>query len=274
LAKPMLDLSEAFQKEYPEVKIKREASGSVTAARKISDLKRPADIMASADYTVIEKLLLPAYTDFYYKFATNEMVIMFSRHSKYAGELNTANWPEILLREEVKVGRSDPNADPCGYRTLLVWQLTEKYYNLPGFYQKLLQKSGPRFVRPKETDLLALLETGNLDYIFIYRSVAEQHQGKYLLLPEQINLKSSRYASFYQQAQVQINGKKPGELITQKGEPMLYGITALKDAPNPEAALKFIVFLIGPAGQKIMAQNGQPPIVPAQGIGKTPQLQK
>ncbi|MFH1874082.1 MAG: tungstate ABC transporter substrate-binding protein WtpA [Pseudomonadota bacterium] len=266
LAKPFEDLSAAFEKKHPGVKTLREASGSVTAARKISDLHKPADIIGSADYLVIQNLLMPNHTDFLYKFATNEMAIMYSPHSKYAKELTAQNWTDILLQEGVKIGRSDPNTDPCGYRTLITWQLAEKFYAKPGLYEQLLAKTPPQFIRPKETDLLALLETGDLDYIFIYRSVAEQHNGKFLLLPEQINLKSSQYADFYKQASVQIAGEKPGETITQVGEPMVYGIAALKNSKNYDLALEFINFVIGPEGQKIMAQNGQPPIVPAEKV--------
>ena len=61
--------------KYPKVKVLREATGSRTAARKISELHRPADIMASADYTVIDALLIPEHAQWNIKLATNEMVI-------------------------------------------------------------------------------------------------------------------------------------------------------------------------------------------------------
>jgi len=59
LSIPFKEMGEAFTKKYPGVKIQREAAGSRTCARKITDLKRPCDVMASADYTVIQNLLLP-----------------------------------------------------------------------------------------------------------------------------------------------------------------------------------------------------------------------
>lgn len=270
LAIPFKDMSEAFCKKYPCLDIIREASGSVTAARKISDLDRKADIMASADYTVIENLLMPKFTDYYATFATNEMVIMYTDHSKFAGEIDGKNWPEVLLREGVQYGHSDPNADPCGYRSQLVWQLAEKFYDKPGLYDELKKKRPEKNIRPKEVDLLALLEVGELDYIFIYRSVAEQHHGRYVTLPDQINLKSSKYADFYRQATIEIAGKKPGEKVTKRGEPMVYGITTIKGSPNHDNAIEFVRFILGPEGQAIMAKNGQPPIAPAGGVGAVP----
>jgi len=268
LAIPFKQISRAFTDKYPQVRIYREAAGSRTCARKITDLKKPCDVMASADYTVIDNLLIPDYADWNISFATNEMVIMYRRDSAYASEINDRNWHEILLRRNVAYGHSDPNADPCGYRSQLVWQLAEKYYRRPGLYQKLQQNCPPKNVRPKETDLIALLEAGELDYLFIYRSVAQQHKMPFVELPAQISLKSAQYAAFYRQASIQITGKKPGQFITKTGKPMVYGITALRKAPNAETALAFVQFVVGPEGRGIMQQNGQPPIAPPLASGK------
>ena len=268
LAIPFKQISKAFTAKYPQVRIYREAAGSRTCARKITDLKKPCDVMASADYTVIDNLLIPDYADWNISFATNEMVIMYRQDSAYASEINGQNWPQILLRKKVAYGHSDPNADPCGYRSQLVWQLAEKYYQLPGLYRKLQQNCPPKNVRPKETDLIALIEAGELDYLFIYRSVAKQHGMPFVALPAEVSLKSAEHATFYKQASIKISGKKPGQFITKTGKPMVYGITAVSNAPNPETALSFVQFVVGPAGRKIMKQNGQPPIDPPHASGK------
>ena len=224
--------------------------------------------MASADYTVIENLLLPDYADWNISFATNEMAIMHREDSKYAKEINGTNWHEILLRKGVEYGHSDPNCDPCGYRSQLVWQLAEKYYQVPGLYKKLRDKCPKRNVRPKETDLIALLEAGQIDYLFIYRSVCEQHQMPFVILPEEINLKSAAHKSFYKQASIKVTGKRPGEFIKKTGKPMVYGIVVPKNAPNKEAAIAFVAFVVGPEGRKIMRRNGQPPVSPPKATGK------
>jgi len=268
LAIPFKEISDAFTKKYPKVHIYREAAGSRTCARKITDLGKPCDIMASADYTVIDKLLIPEFADWNISFATNEMAIMYRPDSAYADEINSDNWSEILLRKGVEYGHSDPNADPCGYRSQLTWQLAEKHYQSPGLYEKLKNSCPQKNIRPKETDLMALLESGELDYLFIYRSICEQHKMPFVVLPDAINLKSATLADFYKQASLEISGKKPGEKITKKGKPMVYGITVCKNAPNREAAEAFTAFVIGPEGQEIMQRNGQPPIAPAHATGK------
>ena len=272
LANPFMAMKDKFTSIYPDVRIQLEAAGSRTCARKIADLKRPCDVMASADCTVIENLLIPDYADWNISFATNEMAIMYRPGSKFSKEINGDNWYKILLREGVEYGHSDPNCDPCGYRTMLIWQLAEKHYQVPGLYQKLINGCPPKNVRPKETDLIAMLEAGQIDYLFIYRSVCEQHKMPLVLLPVEINLKSARYGAFYREAKIKVSGKKPGEFIVKTGKPMVYGITIPKSAPNRDAAIRFVAFAVGPEGQVIMRRNGQPPISPPEATGKVDQL--
>ena len=261
LSVPFRDISAEFKKKHPNFSIKAEAAGSRASARKICDLERECDIMASADYRVVANLLMPTHADFNIQFALNEMVIAYMSGSEFSKNINSDNWQEILLRDEVALGRSDPDLDPCGYRTLMVFQLAEKHYKVPGLANKLQVKD--RYIRPKETDLLALLEAGEIDYLFIYRSVATQHRLNMILLPDEINLKSEGFSDIYKTATVKISGKQPGQLITCKGEPMIYSITIPKTAKNTDAAQSWIALLLSEKGREIMAINGQPCISPA-----------
>jgi len=263
LSVPFQQMAQAFMAKYPSIKVQTESAGSVACARKIIDFNYPADVMASADSAVIRSLLIPEYADFCIDFTTNEMVIMYSPQSRCAKEINTSNWDQILLRPEVEYGHSEPESDPCGYRTFLCWQLAEDFYQAPCLYQRLVKGCPPKNIRPKEVDLLALLEAGELDYIFIYRSVAQQHQGLFISLPDEINLKSPALKDYYRRASLQLKGKNPGEKLTRRGAPMVYGLTIPKTARSPELAARFIAFVLGPEGQEIMRKNGQPEIRPA-----------
>ncbi|MFC1676229.1 tungstate ABC transporter substrate-binding protein WtpA [Planctomycetota bacterium] len=257
LAVPFKQICEEFSRTDPSVNISCEAAGSRICARKITDLNRPCDIMASADYTVIDTLLIPKHADFNIKFASNQMVIAFHENSAIARQINKNNWFEILLKKNVAFGRSDPNSDPCGYRSVFVMKLAEKYYNRPGLAVEMAGKD-QKYIRPKEVDLLALLEAGELDYIFIYRSVAKQHGLKILTLPDQINLSNAEFADFYKTASIRLTGKRPGEFITKKAQPILYGVTIPKNASNRELAERFLKFLLDPGkGGVILEKNGQ-----------------
>ena len=274
LSVPFRQVSAEFEKMHPDIVVKAEAAGSRACARKISDLDRQCDIMASADYKVVANLLMPEYANFNIHFALNEMVIAYTAKSRRSEKITADNWHEILLEDDVAFGRSDPDLDPCGYRTLMVFQLAEKHYELAGIAKKLKNKD--QHIRPKENDLLALLEVGEIDYLFIYRSVATQHELDMILLPDRINLKSREHAEFYKTAVVEVSGKKPGEIITRTGEPMVYSVTICKEAPNPEAAEAWLAFLLSEKGRAIMEKNGQPCIKPAiaDGLDRIPETLK
>jgi len=267
LAVPFRSAAKAFMERNPGVEVELEAHGSRTAARQISDLGRRADVMASADARVIRNLLIPDHAEWCIEFALNEMVIMYGDHSRFHREINADNWYRVLLRNHVEYGHSDPNADPCGYRTILTWKLAEKYYagkdpEAMNLAARLESGMPLRNMRSKETDLIALLEAGELDYIFIYRSVAEQHRAPFLTLPDEINLKSSAHAEEYSRAHVVLTGRNPGEKIVMRGAPMVYGVTLPRNAEHPELGIRFIAFLLSEDGRKIMRDNGQPPLYP------------
>jgi molybdate/tungstate transport system substrate-binding protein len=264
LTVPMMSIERAFEARYPKVDVLREAAGSQKCARKISELKKPCDIMASADYKVIDKLLVPDFATWNIRFASNQMVLCYTDSSAFAKDIGPQNWTDILGREGVFWGHSDPNLDPCGYRALMVLQLAEKEFADAGLYERLLANRPLANIRPKAVELIAMLESGGMDYAWEYRSVAVQHRLKFLTLPEKINLSSYALDSFYQQAKVEVSGKKPGETITLSGKSITYGVTLLDKAPNRYAAILFINYMLDPeGGMKILAEMGQPPIIPA-----------
>ncbi len=245
---PFAKIEKLFEAKYPGVDVQRESGGSTKMARMISEVGKPADIMASADYAVIDNFLIPKFASWNVRFATNQLVLCYTEKSKYASEINSNNWYEILLRKDVVWGHSDPNLDPCGYRSLMVMQLAEKFYNKPGLYKKLLANRPKKNIRPKSVELISLLQTGNMDYAWEYLSVAVQHKLKYVKLDDHINLGNYKYDNFYKQAVVKVTGKKPGQWITKHGKSCTYGITMLTNAQNKEAAIAFLKFLFDPQG--------------------------
>lgn len=264
LTVPFAAMEKAFEAKYPGVDVLREAGGSTKMARLISEVGKEADIMASADYKVIDNNLIPKFADWNVRFASNQLVLCYTDMSKFAREVDAGNWYTILLKEGVEWGHSDPNLDPCGYRSLMVLQLAEKFYGNPGLYKRLLDSRPEKNVRPKSVELVNLLKTGHMDYAWEYLSVAIQHDLKYVVLDDHINLGNYKYDAFYSQAQVAVSGKKPGTRITKTGKSCTYGITMVKNAPNPEAAEAFLVFLLSAdRGLATLKTMGQPPFVPA-----------
>lgn len=261
LSVPFRQMKDIYEQKNPGKKILLEPSGSLVCARKITELKKPCDIIASADYFVINELLIPDYADWSIRFATNEIVIAYNEKAKYSTEINSTNWMEILLRDDVIYSRSDPDADPCGYRSVLTMMLAESYFKLPGLTGKMTAKNRD-YIRPKEVDLVALIESNAIDYMFQYKSVAIQHNLKYIELPDEINLSDPSQADLYKSVSLEIRGNKPDEKIKVFGEYINYSMTIPFNAPNAEGAVDFMCFILGDEGLDIFRQNGQNPIIP------------
>lgn len=261
LSVPLKQLAAGYEKRNPGIKILLEPAGSLVCARKITELKKPCDIIASADYQVISQLILPEYASWSIRFSTNEIVLAFGEKSKYASEIDSTNWMDILLRDDVTYSRSDPDSDPCGYRTVFMFKLAEKYYNRPGVAEKLASKDR-NFIRPKEVDLVALIESDAADYMFQYKSVAIQHNLKFIELPDEINLGNPAKNNLYQTVSLDVTGSSPGSKINVKGEYINYSLSVLKDALNKDDAISFVSFLLSDEGAVIMKKNGQEPLDP------------
>lgn len=279
LSVPFAAIEKNFEAKYPKVDVLREAGGSTKMARLISEVGKPADIMASADYVVIDKSLIPKFASWNVRFASNQMVLCYTDKSKFASEINGDNWVDILLRKGVVWGHSDPNLDPAGYRSLMVLQLAEKFYKRSGLYDQLLANRPEKNIRPKSVELVSLLESGHMDYAWEYLSVAVQHNLKYVTLDKHMNLGDFAMNDFYKAAKVKVTGKKPGTFIDRVGASITYGITKIDKCPNPEAADAFLAYLFDPdGGLKILKDMGQPPFVPVQvtadGMSKLPEVLK
>lgn len=290
LAVPFDRVEEQLEALHPNVNVQRESMGSIEAIRQITDVGKRGEVVASADYALIPEMMYPTYADWYVKFATSDLVLAYNQEkSKYADEITPDNWYNILRRDGVVFGFSNPNLDPCGYRAVMVCQLAELYYNDSEIFDDLIlnntaitmSKEGGTYlikipevlkpntktvrIRPKSVELLALLEEGGIDYAFEYRSVAVQHNLSYVDLPPEIDLGTVAYDEFY--SKVKLQGAD-GKTIT--ASTIIYGITVPKNAPNPELGQEFVQFVIGDAGQKILEATGQTPIVPAMGSGNIP----
>lgn len=263
LSVPFADMEKAFEAKYPQVDVQRESGGSTKLARMITELDKPADIMASADYEVIDKMLVPEFAKWNARFATNQIVLCYTGSSKYASEINDTNWAEILQRPDVVWGHSDPNLDPCGYRSLMAIQLAEKFSGQAGLYDKVLANRPEKNVRAKSVELISMMESGNMDYAFEYMSVAVQHGLKYVTFDDHINMGNYAMDPFYKTAVVKVTGKKPGEFVELRGSSITYGVTMLDGAANPEAAEAFLAYLLDEqGGLAILKAQGQPPLVP------------
>jgi len=257
LAAPFRDLLREFTRLHPEYETIQESAGSLETARKLTELGRIPDVVGVADYGVIPALLVPRFAGWYVGFARNAMVLAYTDRSIAAAEIDSTNWWRILLRPDVRVARADPSLDPNGYRSLMVYQLAERHYREPGLAAHLLAASPRRFVRAKEADLVALLQAGEVDYAWSYRSMALTLGFRHLSLPASIDLSDPDLADRYREAAVRVPGAThDADSVEFHGEPIVYGLTIPRGAAHQDAAHRFVRFVLSGAGRAILDRHG------------------
>lgn len=255
LARPLRAALDTFAAREG-VLVEQESAGSLESARKLTELGKIPDVIALADAEVFPRYLVPAHLDSWTDFAVNRMVVAYRKESRFASEMGPDTWWRILLRPGVETGRSDPDLDPNGYRTKMVWLLAERFYQEPGLAARLEAASPPRNIRPKEADLVGLLQAGELDYIWSYESLARVMGLPFVTLPKAIDLSPPDSGSRYASVSVTVRGAKVGDSVTFRGAPIIYAYGIPRDAPHPELARRFVRFLRSPDGRAILRREG------------------
>ncbi|OYV62868.1 MAG: hypothetical protein B7Z72_14705 [Gemmatimonadetes bacterium 21-71-4] len=251
LAKPLRALADSYAVRTGAVS-QIEIGGSLEHARKLTELHRIPDVLVLADYEVLASLR-PRYLHWYLSFANNRMVIAYTDRSRGAAGINAGNWPDVLSRPGVTIGRPDPSIAPAGYRALIMLQLAERKLGEPGLAERVLANAGPRFIRPNAAELAALLDAGEVDYILDYESVARAHKFQYVTLPTSYDLSDPDSAAEYETAAVRVRGAA-GDTVTMRGQPILYALAIPDSAPHPAAARRWVAELLGPNGTRDFSQ--------------------
>lgn len=254
LARPLRAALDSFAVREG-VQAEQESAGSLETARKLTELGKVPDLIALADEDVFPQLLVPAYASWYARFARNRMVLAYTPRSRHSAEITPDNWPTMLMRDGVETGRSDPQLDPNGYRTLLVLQLAERHYAQRGLAARLLAAMPVRNMRSKEADLVGLLQAGELDYIWSYESMARNQGLSFVQLPAAIDLSSPAESTFYATASVRVHGKG-ADSLTFHGRPIAYALSVPLAAPHRETAERFVRFLASADGRRILRAQG------------------
>jgi molybdate/tungstate transport system substrate-binding protein len=205
------------------------AGGSSGLANQIKAKLRQGDVFISASPKVNDSLMGAANGDWvgwYITFAQSPVVIGYNASSKFAAELKSKSWYQVLMEPGIKIGRTDPKLDPKGALTVTLMQQAEAFYKSPGLAEKIIgAPDNPAQVLPEET-LVGRLQSGELDVGFFYSTEAADAKIPTLSLPPEITPKA------------------------------VYTATILRDAPNADGADAFLAFFLGADGHSIMKERG------------------
>lgn len=290
---PMEQVADAFMEKHPEVEVQLEGHGSIQVIRHPVEMDDTADLLVVADYSLIPLMMYDAplpdgsgnHSDWYVRFATNELVIAFTENSHGVDQITESNWYEVLKEPDVKIGISNPIVDALGYRALQLLQLSEHYYGDtsifeeclgtwfdPEFESVMVGEKGVIFVpgvqkpvgdrinvRPSSVQIIPLLQSGAVDYAFLYKSNAEQQGFEYLTLPDEVNMANQEMDEVYALAQVKFQHARFQSIgLDRYGKTIYYGFTQTPTALNPEDGLLFAEFLLSETGKRIFEENHHP----------------
>lgn len=295
---PLEHVETAFEKEHPNVDVEIEGHGSIQVIRQVTELGYTADLLMVADYSLIPTMMYNAtmhdsnqsYAKWYVRFATNSIVLAYTNQSKYSNEINSTNWYSVLARSDVKFGFPNPLIDALGYRTLITIQLAETYYGNNQMFLDLItsnfdppmssipagsnytvvvpevqQPKGSKVVlRASSIELIPLLQSGSIDYCFLYLSNAKQYGLNFVELPVEINLGSPQYQYYYQQVTVRFEQQRFASIgLDREGKCIYYGLTIPDNAYHKDLAMEFVKYILNGEGKRIFETSNHPILAPS-----------
>lgn len=278
-------VEKAFTAQHPEVHLKDVSGGSVALAARLAAGLQPCDVYAAADYQNIDLLLKPlGLADYTIVFAKGRMVLAYlatdpkTHGIADAGDFkpptsipNAApEWYQVLLGPGVRVASSHPFLDPGGYRAHMIFRLAQTFYNVPNLSNGLLEHLTITTAAGGDATTGPTLGR-DFNFQFSYEHSARAAAAinpsyRYVVLPDRIDLSSASHNSYYAQASVTIPGIGPPGGMTSVSIPaakVAWGLTIVKNSPNPENAIAFVNLVLGAGGTAAFNANGPVPITPA-----------
>jgi len=236
-----------------------ESRGSVAIANLIRGRVRTPDVFISADPAVDASLAGPAggnHVSWWVPFASTAMVVAWGQRSRFAAAFEDARagrrtFESVLEQPGMRLGRTDPELDPKGYRTLWLFQLDEQRTGEAGEARRILGDAQNRDQVFPEEQLVARTQAGQLDAGIFYRVEAVAAGLPRLDLPAAIDQSDPALAASY--ATSTYTNQKG---TTVRGSPIAYTVTIPSTVREPRGAQSFVAFLLGSEARAILDDAG------------------
>jgi molybdate/tungstate transport system substrate-binding protein len=267
------------------IQVSDNSAGSLDLIRQVTAGGRAADVIAPADFLDIDLFLKPAgYADYDIRFAEGKMVLAYLESDVVTAKGYTiadstpfnpptsvpnavADWYNILLKSNITIAGTHLYLDPSGYRAPMIFRLAQDYYNVPNLYDNLLDHyvAVPAAGAPSGTFALGK----NYDFQLIYEhsalAMAQTNADyRYVNLPDKIGLGDSTQNGYYRRAVIVVPDLFGTGFVPIPGKKVIWGITVLKTAPNPDNAIRFLQYVLGTTGQDAFKTAGPTPLIPAE----------
>jgi molybdate/tungstate transport system substrate-binding protein len=221
-----------------DVDLRVETYGSAEAARLVAEGAKDPDLVSLADVALFEG---PLHPDWLAEFATNALVVAYDPDSpggRAVADAGPDGWYRPLLEGSVRFGRTDPDLDPLGYRTLFALELASDHYGTDADLRAAVPERDQLY---PETQLLGGFETGAIEAAVVYRNMAVARGYEFLDLPAAVDLSDPSRASAYAEATYTLPGGR-----TVRGGPISYGSTVRRTEPRGAVVETFRRHVTGP----------------------------
>lgn len=245
--------------------------GSFTDAREIGQ-GDPADAFVSVALESYNASYLGArYAGWAVAFASDQLVLAYdgapagssvnsivNAFSSALSSNSTSGFSSAyaaLTSGRVKVGISNPSNDPAGLRGWVSLEIAGSLYanGNQSYYVHRLVSNGGLVNGSNAAALVAPLTTGNIQFLFIYKSTAISKNLSYVTLPDRANFGNFSLRSYYSEfAYGTATGMKHGSVI------FLYASALAGDAGLSGAAMGFVLYTLNNSAQ--MASFGLDPL--------------
>ncbi|WP_049993486.1 extracellular solute-binding protein [Halapricum salinum] len=214
-----------------------EYRGSNAIVRLVEADQKTPDVLVVADPGLLREPSISERVSWDVTFAANELGIAYAPETSVGRRLEAGQpWYRVLSDSEVEIGRTDPDLDPLGYRTIMLFDLASRYYDQPELAAVLRDNS---VVAARESHLLAGIESGSRPAAFCYRNMAIDHGLPFVDLPPELNFADPGYADHYASATYTTDQGK-----TIEGRSINYAAAVPGTADRPEAGRAFVEFLL------------------------------
>jgi len=214
------------------------AAGSSALATQVTGKVHAGDVFICASPSVNASLEGSANGDWvswYAAYSSSALVLGYNPRSRFADDLKSEPWYQVLTESGFRLGLTDPATDPKGALSAQALTDTASEQGLPALAALTGDESD---VFPEET-LVGRLQAGQLDAGFFYTSEA-------------------------------VAAKIPTVPLTGEKQQAVYTVTILNRAPHEKGAEAFVKYLLGPAGRAALTKDGftllRPPTVTGSGV--------
>jgi molybdate/tungstate transport system substrate-binding protein len=280
------DVVKEFSRQHAGVAVTVVSGGSVALAGRLAAGTQPCDVYAAADRLNIDLLLKPiGLADYTIVFARGRMVLAYLATDPMTQGIAApgvcqppdsipnaaADWYRILLQPGVRISGSHPFLDPSGYRSHMIFQRAQAFYNVPNLANLLMEHYTilPAVGGPAAAGVRTLGTDYNFQFIYEHSAAAAAKNNaayRYVRVPDRLDLSTAGHNRDYAKAQVTIpalatpGGRSPVSIPATR---VAWGLTIPKKSLNPQNAMAFVSLVLGPAGTAAFTAHGPASVTPA-----------